>query len=104
MDCLNLIKDKINSLKEELGINKDVENWENVSVSIRKIKSGKKYLKSIIIQTITPNKTPRGQVVYIKTYPEQTPKEEIQQTEEYKKTKELSELIKAYKVLKDVLQ
>ncbi len=102
--CLKELENKIKKLKDELGIDKNVENWENLSVNIIQIRSGKQgKLRSIALKSSTPYKKPKGRAVYLKSFPISESKERIKETEEYKKAKTLVNIIKAYWYLKDVL-
>lgn len=102
--CLKELENKIKQLKEELGIDKDVENWKNISAGIRKIKSGKSGQKwSVIIQSATPKEKPKTKVLYIQTFPIEIPKEEVEKKKEYLATQELVNLIRAYKALQNVV-
>ncbi len=102
--CLKELENKIKKLKDELGIDKNVENWKNISAGIRKMKSGKSGQRwFLIIQSITPKEQPKGRSIYIKSFPLEKSKEEVEKEKEYKMAKELVNLIKAYKALKDVI-
>ena len=89
--CIEKAKEEFFKLKKELGIKKDIENWGNMSVSIRKDRN---YYRLILVYGRADR---RSQFASISSYPITTPKEEIQKTEEYKKAKEL---IKYFKVIK----
>ena len=102
-DCQDILKqvekakEEFFKLKEELGVKKDIENWRNMSVMIRKDRG---YYRL----TLAYAKTGRSITASITSFPRGTTREEVEKTEEYKKAKRLTELFKVIKAYKELIK